>query len=457
MLRYFHLENWKSFREAATLDMVATREQRDGDTLAHVHPPKARILPTAAIYGANAAGKSGLVEAINALQQIVLDDRGDKALLPVAPSYHNDPALPTTLEVEFIAVSPAPDTPENDSSEGRQPTGDTTYRYTLVATRKEILSESLVHVRASSERDVFFREGPEVELSRELSADPRTRTFADTVEGNETLLRRLAVRDLVGTEHVSAAFEWFHDRLRVVLPESFSIRMPTRLRTDTVYRNAMSTALSEADTGIRALEFEEVSLGLTGLSDAELAEMEERLLEDGGQWLLATREGRLLILELKEGRVSAEELVTRHVAERGDFRLSLQDESDGTVRYFQLLPALQELTDPDAAPVYVIDELDRSLHSALAAQLVQQFLNKSTNSSRAQFIFTTHDTSLIRRDLLRRDEIWFVGKERLEGSEGTTSELVRLSDLSRWGIRDSTDVFNMYLAGALPGTPELVA
>ncbi len=447
MLRYFHLENWKSFREAATLDMVATREQRDGETLAQVHPPRARILPIAAIYGGNAAGKSGLVEALAALQQMVLEDRGDKARLPVVPSQYNEPGEPTTLEVEFIAGGETIDGHEKK---------DVTYRYTLVADPREIRSESLVHVRASSERDVFFREGSSVELSGDLTSDARTWALADTVEGNETLLRRLAVRGLPGASHVSRAFAWFRDRLRVVAPWSMAVHVPSRLRADELYREVMSRDLSEADTGISSIDFHDVSVGLAGMPEVERQEIEDRLAAEGGQWVVRSPEGRLMILEYEDGKLTADEVVTKHVSDRGDFVLSLDQESDGTVRYFQLLPALHELIDSDAAPVYVIDELDRSLHSALAAQLIERFLDKSDAGRRAQLIFTTHDASLIRRDLLRRDEIWFVEKERLEGSKGGSSELIRLSDLSHWGIRNSTDIFNMYIAGALPGSPELV-
>ena len=129
VLRYFHLENWKSFRFSATLDLVATREQRDGETLAHVHPPKARILPVAAIYGGNASGKSGLVEALAAFQSIVLDDRGDRARLPVVTSHHNDTRSATTLEVEFVVeeVRARTQHEDKDGSRGGVKPKDATY------------------------------------------------------------------------------------------------------------------------------------------------------------------------------------------------------------------------------------------------------------------------------------------------------------------------------------------
>lgn len=457
MLRYFHLENWKSFRFSATLDLVATREQRDGETLAHVHPPRARILPVAAIYGGNASGKTGLVEALGALQSIVLEDRGDRARLPVVPSHHNGARSATTLEVEFVVD-------HEPARAGRETRGaltedrrrvDVTYRYTLVATPREIISESLVHVRAASERDVFFREDGNVELSRELREDPRTRAFAATLEANETLLRRLAMRHLAGASHVVNAFSWFQDRLRVVAPGAMAAHVPSRLHADDLYRQVMSKDLSEADTGISGIDFRDASISLAGLPQHELQEIDDSLTEEKGQWVVRSPEGRLMIFEHEDGKLTADEIVTRHLSDRGDFTLSLDQESDGTVRYFQLLPALHELIDSDASPVYVIDELDRSLHSALTAQLIRRFLDRTEADERAQLIFTTHDASLIRRDLLRRDELWFVEKERVEGGVGTSSELIRLSDLSHWGIRNSTDLFNMYLAGALPGAPEL--
>lgn len=126
-----------------------------------------------------------MVEALAALQSIVLGDRGERARLPVAPSHHNGPESPTTLEVEFVVD----DVPARAEYEGRDgPTEgvrrkDVTYRYTLVATSRKIISESLVHVRAASERDVFFREEDMVELSSDLEKSLRIRLFCKSVVG----------------------------------------------------------------------------------------------------------------------------------------------------------------------------------------------------------------------------------------------------------------------------------
>ena len=84
------------------------------------------------------------------------------------------------------------------------------------------------------------------------------------------------------------------------------------------------------------------------------------------------------------------------------------EESDGTRRLLQLIPALKSLKD--GPRVYVIDEIDRSLHPILVRGFLDFFLN-SCKGERRQLIMTTHESSLLDQDLLRRDEIWFAEKD----------------------------------------------
>lgn len=487
MLRYFYLENWKSYKNGVLLDLVATREQRDGETLARLKNPRSRILPIAALYGANAAGKSAIVQAFAALKQIVVNDRIDSAVLPVVPSRLNRKDVPTTFEIEFVVSGNAASTLSTSRV-------DKTYRYTLVALPREIIEESLVRVRTNSDQVVIRRTRSEaLQLDTAISSSRTLTSFAETVEPNETLLRRLATRNEPGGEELREVFSWFKNVLQVVSPDSAAVQLPERLHADQLYRDAMSRDLTVADTGIQGIDFRSIPFSQLGVS----AELEDELIADlradRGLFILKARNGKMATLELKSGQPVVEELVTNHVGSSGSgsFSLSLDQESDGTVRYFNLLPMVHDLADENVRSVYVVDELDRSLHTGLTSQIIQRFLEKCSNDGRSQLIFTTHDASLMRLNLMRRDEIWFVekvpvdpqsgdssddestGEGQLAGGatadDGTanggtagqnggnagemTSELVRLSDLSSWGIRDSTDLFNRYLSGSLPGAP----
>lgn len=437
MLRYFTIENWKSFGDIATLDMVATREQRDHETLARTVRPSARILPVAALFGANAAGKSSLIEALAALKDIIVNDRPDNAALSIIPCRFAGRDDPTTFEIEFVTTP-----------------GDLVYRYTLQATKRRIIRESLIRVRATVETIVFERsQNEETVLADVVFRNNDVVKFVDTVEANETLLRRIGARfpDLPEAQDVVRAFNWFRRTLQIVTPNSRHRYLPIEIKADEVFREAMNQKLTTADTGIVRVDFEELGLNQLELDPGEREEFRDALLKQGGSVAFNRSNGNIDLLSVRGDDLIAERVVAVHEnAEGEEYSLTLAEESDGTVRYFDLLPMVMELDSPTDSVVYVVDELDRSMHVLLLREIVESFLDTRTKDTRSQLIFSTHVASLLHSNLLRRDEIWFAQKSSLTNS----SKLVRVSDLSSKGIRDSTDLFSAFIAGQLPGTPK---
>ena len=125
-----------------------------------------------------------------------------------------------------------------------------------------------------------------------------------------------------------------------------------------------------------------------------------------------------------------------------------RDESDGTLRLFDLAPMLHDLDTPGCRRVYVIDELDRSMHTQITEALVKAYCAARTKRTRTQLIFTTHDAMLIDQGLLRRDEMWFIER----GKFGDTM-LESLSDYK--DVRYDKDVRKAYLEGRFSGLPRL--
>jgi AAA15 family ATPase/GTPase len=123
--------------------------------------------------------------------------------------------------------------------------------------------------------------------------------------------------------------------------------------------------------------------------------------------------------------------------------LPFSEESDGTQRVTHLLPALHAAGD--ALGVYVIDEIDRSLHPLLAKGFVRSFLDTCASKG-GQLIFTTHETAFLDTELLRRDEIWFTDKKRAEGN----TELYSLAD---YKVRTDLKIDKAYLQGRFDGIP----
>jgi AAA15 family ATPase/GTPase len=125
--------------------------------------------------------------------------------------------------------------------------------------------------------------------------------------------------------------------------------------------------------------------------------------------------------------------------------LAEDDESAGTIAYLRILSsAIPALSD---GAVLCIDELDASLHPLLASQIVRLFNDPSTNKKGAQLIFSTHDTTLLSRANLRRDQIWFTEKSK-DGS----SHLYPLTDFKP---RQNENLESGYLQGRYGAIPFL--
>ena len=120
---------------------------------------------------------------------------------------------------------------------------------------------------------------------------------------------------------------------------------------------------------------------------------------------------------------------------------NLSEESDGTVRLFDLLDLLLDTDDK----TFFIDEFDRSLHPALSHELIKMFL-ENTKHKNTQLIVTTHDTELMNLDLLRRDEIWFAGKMQ----DNTTN----LYSMEEFKTRFDKDIRRAYLDGTYGAIPK---
>ena len=148
-----------------------------------------------------------------------------------------------------------------------------------------------------------------------------------------------------------------------------------------------------------------------------------------------------------DNNYSAYKLVTLHQVsgENRYVAFDLAAESDGTRHLLELMPALLGLHKSKNEHVFVIDELDRSIHAHLSCKVVELFLTNDGNNQ-SQLVVTSHDTGLLDLDLLRRDEIWFIEKER----SGASS----LYSLEEFNLPENMDIEKGYIHGrfgALPG------
>jgi AAA15 family ATPase/GTPase len=158
-------------------------------------------------------------------------------------------------------------------------------------------------------------------------------------------------------------------------------------------------------------------------------------------------DGAELVVQKAEGtKLRLRTVKAEHVTADGDrVQLPFPEESDGTQRLTHLLPALHALRK--GTGVFVVDELDRSLHPLLAKGFVRAFLEAGAKQG-SQLIFTTHETAFLDLTLLRRDEIWFADKSKIQG----TTELYSLAD---YKVRTDMKIDKAYLQGRFEAVPPI--
>ena len=199
-------------------------------------------------------------------------------------------------------------------------------------------------------------------------------------------------------------YEWFKNHLIVLGPSSIPSSWGQFIHKENIPTySAINKIISKLDTGITHLDGIEVTFESIQFPEGLKAKISEDLSE-GDDILL----GRDLVISKKMGYcVSKENIVSYHKTIEGkQAQFDLIQESEGTLRMIELLPAIVDLSDAKSNKTYVIDEFDHSMHTMLVRSLLEYYFQSCSSSSRSQLLFTTHNLMLMDQDLFRRDEVW---------------------------------------------------
>ncbi|MBF0109277.1 MAG: ATP-binding protein [Magnetococcales bacterium] len=434
MLLRFSVTNLFCFADEAELNLVATKDKNHPE---HLCPAdKFNALRIAALYGANAHGKSRLVQAMQCAKTIITKGTTEPGqAIPVTP-FRLDVDLrqkPTRFEFVFS-------------------TKETIYTYGFQCDEKQIFEEWLFSKPANRhevklfERRVDGQGNSEFNIGRTLQrGNTKGRSFlkflTQSVRGNQLFLTR-AIND--NLDYLSPVHDWFNHSLNIW--EAGAPILPVALLAleNERFRNFVGESMKSFDTGINGIHTEERSGKPSQKLDFLLhtfefgkdVDQEEIILEDSSD------HGGLLHYFSKD-KIRSIRMQTLHEVPGDDpvfFKLS--DESAGTRRLIQLLPLL--FAEEAMENVYVIDELDRTLHPSLSRAFIEHFL-KIIGCDRNQLIFTTHESNLLDLDLLRRDEIWFVEKDAKGRSQ--------LYPLTSFKARPDINIARGYLQGRFGAIP----
>lgn len=431
MLINFSVENWMSFRDKATLSMIASGERQHGKRVPKLVKYRTRVLPIAAIYGGNASGKTNLFEALRFVRDMV------------TAGVHLDELIPTrTFRLdERVAEKPS-------SFYFELLIEGTIFEFNFTTTQKAILGERLVKVTSSSEKMLYDRQGSHMDFHKSLAKDQRLRFAFEGTQDNQLFLTNTVFQKI---EAFRPVYDWFDDALLLIAPDTrlgpFSMISAEK---DDFY-TPMSKMLPLLDTGITRLDGERIPLSSVEMPEEWEAMLQKELKEGMTFYVKEDQDnGDHIIITREDNRLIARKLVTFHAIPDGlEIKFNAQEESDGSQRVMDLLPAFLSLVAPKSRAVCVIDEVDRSLHTLLIRQLVEQYLAKCSGDTRTQLLMTTHNTHLMDQRLLRRDEIWVTERDGFGASSLTSFSEYK-------DVRYDKDIRKSYLQGRLGGVPRIL-
>lgn len=422
MLVEFTVSNFRSIHEPQTWNMVAApalKEWEDRNTFLAPPPTKnLRLLRAAALYGPNAAGKSTLVQALDFMKQQVVNSaresqQGD--LIPVVPFKltADSRAADSEFSVQFIEAGKRYE--YGFRCNALRFTEEWLYAYPTARAQKWFHRV----YDAETDQDVYAK------FSDHFLGGQQRHIWAKETRPNALFLSRCMQSN---NEQLKPVFEWFSQRLRVVLrPEALRSDFTVKQCEDPIIRAEVLGFLNAADLSIDGIRLEHRPFS-TDMLPPDLPDTVR-------QELTAKLKGK----ELTSLKFQRRDTATGDMVEFDD-----DEESDGTRALFAFAGPWLDVIDKSR--VLVVDELDSSLHPLVVRHLVSMLQNGGTQ---AQLLFTTHDTTLLSQKLLRRDQVWFVEK-----NEQREARLYPLSDFSP---RENEAIERGYLNGRYGGIPNLQA
>lgn len=394
MLIQFSVENYLSIKDKVVFSMLASKDMEHNDYL--IPDGSKSYLKSAVIYGANASGKSNVLNAFWFMVNYVLTSHNQQLHKRIErmPFKFNPvtPTKPSHFEVIFT-------------------TGSIRYAYGFSVTDKEVVEEYLYYYPNGRPALIFERNN--------------TKDYHFTVDVDEqsTLKDRTSANKL----YLSVASNWSYSKVIPVLEWFASCQIITKNSVaeaygvdaaqlkDNAYRNVIASMLRVADFGIQSLQVRE--------ADALMA-----LKQDGSVY----------------PNIDTIHTVCDENGNTIPYTLNMTEESDGTNSYFKLIGVVKKALDQGT--LLVADEIDAHLHPLLTKHLVSLFNSKDYNPNGAQLVFTSHNTNLLDLDVLRRDQIWFTEKDEQTAS----TDLFSLYDFS---VRKDAKIEKGYLIGRYGAIP----
>jgi AAA15 family ATPase/GTPase len=266
---------------------------------------------------------------------------------------------------------------------------------------------------------------------------------------NEVRTRKVT-ENVSKIEDILNVIDWFQNSLKVIFPDDkYNEGLKFELNQDEELLTTFEQFLKYFDTGINGVCLEKINSESIDIPKTLLDKIKEDLLSKKSENVRASvlsSKNTTYFLSIKGGDLVVQKFMTKHSVIGQDMleKFDTSDESDGTNRIMDFIPLLMDLLQGEN--VFIIDEMERSLHPNLMYDLIDLFISKAVNIN-SQLILATHESSLLTQKLLRKDEVWFIVKDNSGAS--------KLHSLEEYNVRFDKEIRKDYLLGRFKAIPRL--
>ncbi|MDZ8035377.1 MULTISPECIES: ATP-binding protein [unclassified Nostoc] len=415
MLIEFSVGNYRSFKEQVTFSMVAAnlvpKDKKLDENNVFEIDKELKLLKSAAIYGANASGKSNLATALGFMRWFMINSSKEtqsteKIDIERFKLSTETEAQPSFFEIVFLM-------------NGKR------YRYGFEATIEKVVSEWLFYVPKLKETKLFERKLDKISVSKTYKADG----IQQKTRHNALFLSVSAQFNVQIAEKI---LDWLTKKVALIstLNDRGYRGYTVSCLMDNENKDEIFKLLKKLDLGFSDVKVEESEI----TADSLPKELPDEL--------------KNLILKNVEGKLSSVQTIHQKFDDKGSFVSTEifnldEQESEGTKKVFALAgPLVDTLKN---SKVLIIDEFDARIHPLISRAIVELFNSNETNPNNAQLIFMTHDTNLLNNKLFRRDQIWFTEKNRYGATD--------LYSLAEYNISNDASFESDYIQGRYGAIP----
>ena len=425
MLLRFKIQNFLSFYKEASFDMFPNTKREKLSH--HIHNEEVPLLKQAAIYGANGAGKSNFVKAIQFLRHFIKEedflkniDVEDYFFQLVAKKEDK-----ISFEIEFLHHQK--------------------YYFYKVAIGKEVVEEQLFLSGIGKQEDtlVFHRRGVEI-IAPSLENEKAVYQLL-SLNPKASLLPLNMKFPIFSSQELKEVYDWFSHKVEIVTINSIIPTLIHLLSQDKKMLHFTNKVFERIGVGIDKIAIGQTPLDKWLSQNKNTQQIQQLIDSDSTPTNITQIENNrnVLHIAIQKGTKTIQELLFSQKGQQGyQKEMKIAAQSDGTVRLLTLIPALYAAIYQ--GKVLFVDEIDNSIHPNLMFNLLRFYAD---HPSKGQLIFTTHTTHLLnQQELMRPDEVWLTEKK-----EGATE----LYSLNEFKLHNTLNIENGYLEGRYGGVPEI--